>query len=395
MELQYNKGMKRSYFIEKITTAFQIHPIVAILGPRQCGKTTLAKDYIRFIADPEEQEFPVSNYFDLEHFTDVTRLSVPELTLQDLNGLIVIDEVQKIPELFQTLRVMVDNYPTQRYLILGSASRELIRQSSESLAGRIHYIELTPFTAREVPATRPLWLRGGFPKAYLADTDYHSFLWRESYVQTFLEQDIPNLGFNLPAQNLRRFWNMLAHYHGNICNYSELASALQLSSKTVRYYSDILHSTFLIRQLYPWHENISKRQVKSHKIYFRDSGILHTLLGVKNEQDLFISPKIGASWEGFMLEEVIRLYGARPQECFFWATQSHAELDLLIVQGTTKLGFEFKYTDKPQITKSMRIALDDLKLDRLTILYPGNKSFYLDKKIFVTSLESYIPTSLP
>lgn len=378
--------MERLHFIEKITSAFNITPIVVILGPRQCGKTTLAKHYI----DALSQRMPTSNYFDLENFLDIARLTTPQLTLSALDGLIVIDEVQKIPELFPTLRVLVDNHPNQKYLILGSASRELIRQSSESLAGRIHYMELTPFTYNETHDMQKLWIRGGFPKAYLAENEAQSHIWRESYIQTFLEQDIPNLGFNIPPQNIRRFWNMLTHYHGNICNYSELGTALQLSSKTVKHYSDILHSTFMIRQLYPWYENIGKRQVKSHKIYLRDSGILHSLLGITSYEELLTSPKIGASWEGFMLEEMIRFHQARPQECFFWATQSKAELDLLILKGSKKLAFEFKYTDRPKITKSMRMAIESLKLDRLTVIYPGDKSFYLDDKIFFSSFDNYI-----
>ena len=378
--------MLRPSYHQRIKQAFAVHPVVALLGPRQCGKTTLANQYA------ETFDIPLAkiNYFDLENFEDLARLENPQLTLSKLSGLIIIDEIQRIPELFTTLRVMVDNQKLdQQYLILGSASRELIKQSSETLAGRIQYIELTPFAYDETGEIDKLWLRGGFPRSYLAPSDETSYLWREAYIQTFLEQDLPGLGIQIPPVNIRRFWMMLAHYHGNICNYSELGRSLDLSYKTTRHYSDILTSTFMIRQLQPWFENLKKRQVKSHKIYFRDSGLLHTLMNIPNWDDLLLNPKLGAFWEGFMLEEIIRIHRARPQECYFWATQGEAELDLLIVRGLKKYAFEFKYTDRPKITKSMRIALEDLKLDKITVIYPGEKSFYLDEKVYVTNLAEY------
>jgi len=376
--------MKRLEYIKKIKEALNIHPVAALLGPRQCGKTTLAREYISLL----KTEHPKQNYFDLENIEDIYRLENPMLALSQLKGLIVIDEIQRRPELFPTIRVLADDKTIKRkFLVLGSASRDLIKQSSESLAGRIQYIELTPFSFKETKDIKKLWIRGGFPRSYLAKNEKESNLWRESYIQTFLERDIPNLGIQIPPLNLRRFWMMLTHYHGNICNYSEIGRSLSLTHKTVRNYSDILSSTFMMRQLQPWYENISKRQVKSHKLYFRDSGILHSLMGIKGNDDLLTDPKIGASWEGFMLEEVIKLNNARQEECFFWSTQSNAELDLLIVKGNKKFAYEFKYTDHPKITKSMRIALEDLSLDKINIIYPGRKTYKLDEKIQVTCLD--------
>lgn len=378
--------MLRSDFLQKIDQAFKVFPVVALLGPRQCGKTTLAK---QFIAE-QEPNMPRQNYFDLEDITDIARLAHPKLTLTPLENLIVIDEIQKVPELFSTLRVLVDDLIPRRFLILGSASRELIRQSSETLAGRIHYIELTPFSFFEVQNIDQLWLRGGFPKSYLAETIESSYLWRQSYIQTFLEQDIPNLGIQIPSLQLRRFWMMMAHYHGNILNASELGRSLDISYKTVKNYLDILVGTFMLREVPPWFENIKKRQVKSSKIYFRDTGILHCLLGIQNEADLLTHPKLGALWEGMALEEIIRLYQANAGEYFFWSTQSHAELDLLILKNGKRLGFEFKYTDNPKVTKSMRISFEELKLDQLTIISPGNHNFLLPQGIRACGLESLI-----
>jgi predicted AAA+ superfamily ATPase len=366
-------------------TAFKVTPIVALLGPRQCGKTTLAKQYV---AREEVQE---ENYFDLEDPDDLVRLENPKLTLSGLTNLIILDEIQRLPEIFPLLRVLVDNKKlNQKYLILGSASRELIQQSSETLAGRISYIEITPFSFSEVHDLEQLWLRGGFPRSYLAQDEQISFSWRKEYISTFLEKDIQMMGIQVSPQNLRRFWMMLVHFHGNIFNASEIARSLNISHPTARNYLDILAHTFMIRELKPWFENISKRQVKSPKVYFRDSGVMHTLMGIKNKKDLTTHTKLGASWEGFALEEIIRYIKPDPLDCYFWSTQADAELDLLILKDGKKLGFEFKYSDMPRMTKSMHIALEDLKLDQLTIIYPGSKKYSPQEKVFVWGFEDYL-----
>lgn len=374
--------MERYQYLDKIKAAFEVTPIVALLGPRQCGKTTLAKQYVQ--GSPE-------NYFDLEDPDDLIRLENSKLTLSRLKNLITLDEIQRLPEIFPLLRVLVDNKKLdQKYLILGSASRELIRQSSETLAGRISYIELTPFNSREVDNLNQLWLRGGFPRSYLANNQTISYAWRKEYIRTYLEQDIQMMGIQVSPENLRRFWMMLVHYHGNIFNASEIGRSLNLSHTTAKNYLDILSHTFMIRELKPWFENIGKRQVKSSKIYFRDSGIMHALLGISDESSLMLNPKLGASWEGFALEEIIRFIGADPLDCYFWATQANAELDLLVHQDGKRLGFEFKYSDMPQMTKSMHIALEDLKLDQLIVIYPGDKSYHPQKNVFICGLNEYI-----
>ena len=378
--------MDRPDFLIQIKRLFKTHPIVALLGPRQCGKTTLARMYCK-----EQSNFSRQNYFDLEAPVDVERLTNPMLALKPLSDLIVIDEIQRLPELFPSLRVLVDEEnSTQKYLILGSASRELIKQSSESLAGRIAYLELTPFSYQEAKHLDRLWVRGGFPKSFLAKTEEESLDWRNSYIRTFLEQDIPNLGFQIPPTALRRFWVMLAHYHGNIFNASELGRSFGASDVTMRKYLDLLTGTFMIRQLQPWHENISKRQVKTPKIYFRDSGIFHSLLNIENSQDLQMNPKLGASWEGFALEEIIRIHRARNEDCYFWSTYAEAELDLLIYEKSGFQAFEFKYTDAPKMTKSMQIALNDLGLDHIYIVYPGDKDYPISEKITAIGLKNYL-----
>ncbi len=374
--------MKRPKYLGDIANQLRVHPICALLGPRQVGKTTLAKMYI----DTLKEE---THFFDLENPVDLARFENPMLALSKLsNQLIVIDEIQRRPELFPVLRVLVDEEKKKRrFLILGSASRDLIRQSSETLAGRIGYMELMPFSLDEVKNSQLLWLRGGFPRAYLAGNDEDSFLWRQSYITTFLERDIPSLGFQIPPQQMRRFWLMLVHYHGQIFNASDLGRSLGVSDHTIRKYLDILAGTFMIRMLSPWFENLEKRQVKSPKIYFRDSGILHALLNIREEKELDVHPKLGSFWEGFALEEVIRQMHAAPEECYFWATQSGAELDLLIIKNGKRLGFEFKYTDQPKITSSMHIATKDLKLDHLYVIFPGNRSFPLSEQITACGVE--------
>jgi len=374
---------QRDHYLDRVISAFKINPVCAILGPRQVGKTTLAHQYAHLFAKEGE---PV-HFFDLERPLDVTRLDEPYTTLSELEGLVIIDEVQRRPELFPVLRVLVDERP-RKFLILGSASRDLLQQSSETLAGRITYMELPPFQLFEVDTMLTLWRRGGFPKSFLSGTDEESLRWREDYITTFLEQDIPNLGIRIPAAHMRRFWMMLCHMHGQRLNASELGRSLDISDTTVRRYLDVLTGTFMMRSLTPWFENISKRQVKAPKIYFRDSGIFHAFLGLETQREIETHPKLGASWEGFALEQVINHYEARSEECYFWATQTSAELDLLLFKRGKRLGFEIKYTDTPKVTASMREAMETLKLDHLTIVYPGAQSYTQGEKISVVGLQS-------
>jgi predicted AAA+ superfamily ATPase len=368
----------RNAYLEKIRTVFDVFPVCALLGPRQCGKTTLALSF--------REAFNPSYHFDLEDPLDLARLETPKLTLENLNGLVIIDEIQRRPELFPYLRVLVDKNPNIKLLILGSASRDLIHQSSETLAGRIQYIHMTPFTSDEINDTNRLWLRGGFPRSYLADSELASYSWRKAYISTFLERDMSSMGFNLSPQVMRRLWTMLAHYHGNIMNYSEFARSLGITDKTVKSYIDVLDGAFMAQTLKPWHANIQKRQVKAPKVYIKDSGLLHTLLGIQGE-DVVSHPKVGASWEGFALEEVIHHMQADPEDCYYWRTQAGAELDLLICNGTQKHGYEFKYTDRPQTSKSMYSALEDLELDTLTLIIPGKVSFKIHEKINAVGLD--------
>ena len=348
--------------LECVRTRLAVSPVVCLLGPRQSGKTTLARDFI----GKWSPNFPMSlNYFDLEDPRDLARLENPMLALEKLVGLVVIDEVQRAPGLFPILRVLVDRVDNPaKFLILGSASRDLIRQSSETLAGRVMFVEVTPFSASEVGAgsIETLWSRGGFPRAFLATDARECALWREAYIRTFLERDIPALGITIPATTLRRFWLMLTHLHGQILNVSGLASSMSVTSATINRYLDILVGTFMIRRLSPWYENIQKRQLKRPKIYFRDSGILHQLMGISDRSELMTHPQLGASWEGFALEEVIRLHGANEEHVYFWGVHEQMELDLLIFEGTKKLGFEFKYSDTPQCTRSMHQTLELLQL---------------------------------
>lgn len=375
--------MQRLQLIDKINYLFQVNPIVALLGPRQCGKTTLALEYA--------QSQTRVTHFDLENPLHLARLENPLLALRDIEGLIIIDEVQLQPQLFTTLRVLIDQHrETQRYLLLGSASRDLISHSSETLAGRISYCELTPFSLYETHDVKKTWLRGGFPRSFLAENDSISMSWRQDYIKTFLERDIPNLGIRVAPHTLRRFWMMLLSYHGNVVNMSDLGRSMNLSNVAIRHYLDILSGTFMVRTLSPWFSNISKRQVKTPKLYFRDSGIMHALLGVTTENDLYNDAKLGASWEGFALEEIIRYHDVDEQSCYFWSTHSDAELDLLILKNGKRLGFEFKYSDSPKITKSMRIAITDLQLDSLTIIVPVPCSFLLEEKIAVRGLENMV-----
>lgn len=374
--------MERSYFLDQIDLQFSVHSVCAILGPRQVGKTTLAKEYAK--------RYQSAHFFDLENPADLARLDNAMLMLRGIESdFIVIDEIQRRPELFPILRVLVDEKP-RKFLILGSASRDLIQQSSETLAGRIGYIELTPFGLSETEDSKKLMLRGGFPRSYLAPSLEKSYIWRQEYITTFMERDIPMLGFDIPPALMRRLWMMLAHNHGNILNASDIGKSLGISYHTVRKYIDILVGTFMVRLLQPWFENISKRQVKSPKVYIRDIGLLNTLLNLSTAEDMFIYPRLGALWEGFALEEVINQYHVRAEECCFWATQGGAELDLLIFKHGKRLGFEFKYTDAPGMTKSMYAALEDLKLDHLYLVHPHEKTFPLSSKVTAIGMDRLI-----
>ncbi len=366
----------RQYHYSIICEALERSPVVAILGPRQVGKTTLAREVALGYKDAGV------THFDLEDLDDRARLNEPKLALERLRGLIVIDEIQLLPELFPVLRVLADRpgLPA-RFLILGSASPQLLRQSSESLAGRIVYHELDGFSCAEVQESEQLWRRGGFPPAFLAKSEQASVLWRRDFVRTFLERDIPQLGISIPAVTLHRFWRMIAHYHGQIWNGNELARSFGVSHTTVRRYLDVLCGALVVRQLLPWHENLGKRQVKAPKIYLSDSGILHTLLGIQTQDDLEHHPKSGASWEGFVIKEIIHRLGAAPEECFFWATHSGAELDLLVIRGRLRLGFEVKRSTAPRLTPSMRSALETLHLDRLTVVHAGEHAFPLADRV--------------
>ncbi len=362
----------RPYYIEQLTTATNRSPVTALLGPRQCGKTTLARMF---------GEGNVT-YFDLESQPDVRRLQNPELVLGALKGLVILDEIQELPELFRTLRVLVDRPAVScRFLILGSASPHIVKNVSESLAGRIEFVELAGFDLRETGATdtEVLWVRGGFPRSLLSDSEEDSVAWREGFIRTFLQRDIPQLGITIPATAMRRFWTMLAHYHGQIWNASEIARSMGISNKTVRSYLDLLTGTFMIRQLQPWYENISKRQVKAPKVYLRDSGLLHNLLDIPSYQSLLGHPKLGASWEGFVIEQILSV--AKPKEAYFWATHSGAEIDLFFSHEGKRNGFEIKFNEAPKISKSMRVALDDLNLDHLWVVYPGQHTYPMDDRI--------------
>lgn len=327
------------------------------------------------------------NYFDLEDPISLARLDQPMTALQGLTGLVVIDEIQRRPDLFPVLRVLCDRTPLPaHFLILGSASPDMLRQSSETLAGRLEIIRMAGFSLAEVGAENQMqhWLRGGFPLSFLAASDADSLAWRRNFVQTFLERDLPQLGFSIPAAAMFRFWNMLAHHHGQVWNAAEIARSLNLGASTVRRYLDLLDGAFMVRQLQPWFANLSKRQVKAPKVYFRDTGILHQMLGIREERDLWLHPKSGASWEGYVIEEVIK--AVSPDEAYFWATHAGAELDLLLFVEGRRLGVECKRVDAPRLTPSMRTALEDLALDHLFVFYPGARSYPLAERVTVLPL---------
>jgi predicted AAA+ superfamily ATPase len=370
--------IQRPRYLDQLTKSVRRSPITALLGPRQCGKTTLAHVFGRG---------KKATYFDLESQPDLRRLQNPELVLGALKGLVVLDEIQILPELFNALRVLVDRPDNSiHFLILGSASPKIVKNVSESLAGRVEFVELSGFDLLEIGKKNlnTLWVRGGFPRSYLADSDEDSLAWREGFIRTFLERDIPQLGITIPSAAMRRFWAMLAHYHGQTWNASEFARSMGMSDKTMRSYLDILTGTYMVRQLQPWHENIGKRQVKAPKTYLRDSGLLHTLLGLPDYHTLIGHPCLGASWEGFAIEQILRSFA--PNDIYFWSTHSGAEIDLFFIHRGQRYGFEVTFNEAPNISKSMRIALDDLKLDHLWVVYPGQDRYPADKKITVLPL---------
>lgn len=383
--------IERTAQLATIRRLFRIAKVVGIVGARQVGKTTLARAFAR------SQGGPVTS-FDLEDPDVVARLEDPMIVLRPLRGLVIIDEIQRRPELFPALRVLADRPRSPaRFLVLGSASPDLLRQSSESLAGRIAYHHLAGLSFTEVGprALDRLWLRGGFPTAFLARSDAESNLWRRELSRTYLERDLPELGVTIPSATLRRFWTMLAHWHGQIWNASEFGRAFGVADTTVRRYLDLLAATFVIRVLPPFHENLSKRQVRSPKVYFSDTGLLHSFLGLRTLGDLLEHPRLGASWEGFALEQVVSVLGARPDECYFWATHTGAELDLLVVRGRRRFGFEFKRTEGPRVTPSVRSALRDLRLDALDIVHAGSDSFPLAERVRALALQRIVDDLKP
>lgn len=376
--------MNRPRLVARVRRALRENPAVVLLGPRQCGKTTLA----RMVAAGKR-----ATRFDLERPADLARLSNPERTLDGLEGMVILDEVQRMPALFEVLRVLIDRVPRRRtFLLLGSASPQLVRGVSETLAGRAAYLSMGGFDLQETGAKGldRLWVRGGFPRSFLASSEQRSAAWRDDFVQSFVERDARQLGFDVPAAHLRRFWTMLAHYHGGIWNSAEIAGSLGISAPTVRRHLDILIGSFMVRELQPWHENLRKRQVKSPKVYVRDSGLLHALLSIPDRRALDGHPKCGSSWEGFAVEQVLSL--VRSREAYFWSSHQGAELDLLIPVGSRRFGFEFKFSEAPTVTRSMRVAIEDLRLDRLYVVHPGQHSYPMDRRIEAIPLTAVTAT---
>ncbi len=374
--------ISRTRHLDRLLDLLQRYPVVAILGARQVGKTTLA----RHLAAGLDR---TAHFFDLEDPEDLASLTEPKLALEPLEGLVVLDEVQRKPDLFQILRVLADR-PSRpaRFLVLGSASQELLRQSSETLAGRVHFHALEGFDLDEVgtEAWKSLWIRGGFPRSFLADSDLASFEWRLDFIRTFLERDLPQLGIQTPGETLRRFWTMVAHRQGQVWNGAELARAFGVSPNTVRRYLDLLTSSLVIRQLQPWFANVQKRQVKAPKVYLADPGLTHALLGLEGYRDVLGHPVCGGTWEGFVIQEIRNRLRARSEECFFWRTHSGAELDLLITRGQKRRGFEIKHTAAPRTTRSMHQALEDLELERIDVIHAGSSNFPLGERIRAVSI---------
>lgn len=373
--------------LQNIHERLSFSPVLAILGPRQCGKTTLARQF-----SERNKEISQFHFFDLENPVDLARLDQPMVTLSNLEGHIVIDEIQRRPEIFPVLRVIVDQNIQEnrntKFIILGSASQDLLKQSSETLAGRISFLELSGFSLDLLGKKNinKLWFRGAFPLSFLSSTEDSSNLWREDFIRTFLERDIPSFGFNIPSRTLRRFWTMLAHYHGSIFNAAEIGRSIDSSASTVKRYLDLLSATFMIRVLEPYYYNTRKRLVKSPKIYFRDTGLLHSLLGINSWESLQSHPKLGASWEGFIIEEFIKRKNLKAEDYFFWCMHSGAEIDLIYREDSKLYGLEVKYSDAPRLSPSMKNALEELSLERIDVIYPGEKTYKLDKKVIVSPI---------
>ncbi len=373
-----NRMIIRKEYLSRVEQAMKRAPVVALLGPRQCGKTTLARQ----IANHH-----TTTFFDLESPQDCQRLQNPEMSLGSLKGLVVIDEIQIKPELFSVLRVLADRQLNPAcFLILGSATPHIVKGVSETLAGRVEFVDMTGFSLAEISGRpwRDLWVRGGFPRSFLAANNEDSLAWREGLIRTFLERDLPQLGITIPAVTMRRFWTMLAYYHGQVWNASELARSMGLSDKTIRSYLDILTETYMIRQLQPWYENIGKRQVKAPKIYLRDTGLLHSLLSLTDFHSLSGHPRLGASWEGFVVEQLFEVI--HPAVAYFWGTYSGGELDLFFIHGGRRYGVEVKYSEAPEVTRSMRSAIESLGLDHLWIVHSGQHVYPVDPKITVCPL---------
>jgi len=372
----------RSKELQVLDTRHKHFKVVAILGPRQCGKTTLARQFAR--TQPQGKV----TWFDLENPTDLAKLDQPMTALESARGTVVLDEIQRRPDIFPVLRVLVDRSDSARYMVLGSASPDLLRQSSETLAGRITFVELGGFSIDSLPANqiRRLWIRGGLPPSYLARSNQVSLQWRQDFITTFLERDIPNLGIRIPSPRLRRFWMMLSHYHGQVFNSSEVARSLMVSDTAARHHLDVLSQTFVVRQVQPWFYNTRKRLVKRPKVYIRDSGILHALMDVTTFENLHSHPRLGASWEGFALEQIVQHLGLREHEVFFWAVHTGGELDMVFQRRGRLCGVELKFQDAPRMTHSMQSALKELELTHLWVVYPGKEPYSLAKNVSVIPL---------
>ena len=367
------QGMQiaRQHHLRRVKQLLREFPVVALLGARQVGKSTLARQLVAVRRAP-------TTWFDLENPADLARLADPGLELRPLRGLIVLDEIHRLPDVFPLLRVLADRPRTPaRFLVLGSASPDLLRQTSETLAGRVAFHELEGFGLREVGDLERLWLRGGFPLSYLAHSAPASRRWLDNFIRTFLERDVLAFDNLVPSATLRRFWTMLAHWHGQLWNGTEFGRAFGVAHTTIRRYLDLMTSVFVVRQLQPWYENIGKRQVRSPKIYIGDSGVLHALLGLTTREQVVSHPKVGASWEGFVVQQIIHLLAAHPEQCFHWSTHSGAQLDLLVVAGNRRYGFEIKRTEAPRRTSSMRSAVETLRLDRLDVVHAGSDRYAL------------------
>jgi len=374
--------LDRLHYLDALSRSLEDNPITALLGPRQCGKTTLARQYV--------QNHPATT-FDLEDPVARSRLENPMLALERLDGLVIIDEIQRQPELFEVLRVLVDRPKNAaKFLVLGSAAPRPVKGVSETLAGRVGFVDLSGFDLTEVGLQQleRLWRRGNFPRSFLSLSEDASFKWRNDFIRTFLERDIPQLGITVPAETLRRFWTMMAHYHGGIWNAAEFARSLGTAEATARRYLDILCGAYMVRQLQPWHANIKKRQVKSPKVYVRDSGVVHALLALETHDQLLSHPKLGASWEGFVIEQII--CQSRSRDIYFWRTHAGAELDLLLYRGGQAIGYEVKYADAPRTTRSMRTAITDLDLKHLYVVYPGEQTYPLDDRITCLSVKGLV-----